>query len=127
MLTCVPPFLSQDLVSHILKNIIKAFLATFIGIPFLKIASGKTELNLVGKKHWVSYIPKKYVVALFNSGQPGCSLKFSWLIFWWRLRNIPIPKQRFVSDQQRRRVNIQEKKQIITWKHTQNYLYIFIE
>jgi len=47
MLTCVPPFLSQDLVSHILKNIIKAFLATFIGIPFLKIASGKTELNLL--------------------------------------------------------------------------------
>jgi len=45
MLTCVPPFLSQDLVTHILKNIIKAFLATFIGLPFLKIASGKTELS----------------------------------------------------------------------------------
>lgn len=48
MLTCVPPYLSQDLVSHILKNIIKAFLATFIGLPFLKIASGKTELSLIG-------------------------------------------------------------------------------
>eukprot|EP00090_Calanus_glacialis_P021655 TRINITY_DN33428_c0_g1_i1.p1 TRINITY_DN33428_c0_g1~~TRINITY_DN33428_c0_g1_i1.p1 ORF type:complete len:353 (+),score=59.80 TRINITY_DN33428_c0_g1_i1:303-1361(+) len=47
MLTCVPPFLSQDLVSHILKNIIKAFLATFIGLPFFKIASGKTELTLL--------------------------------------------------------------------------------
>ena len=49
MLTCVPPFLSQDLVSHILKNIIKAFLATFIGLPFFKIASGKTELTLVNQ------------------------------------------------------------------------------
>jgi len=47
MLTCVPPYLSQDLVTHILKNIIKAFLATFIGLPFLKIASGKTELTLL--------------------------------------------------------------------------------
>jgi len=45
MLTCVHPFLSQELVTHILKNIIKAFLATFIGLPFLKIASGKTELT----------------------------------------------------------------------------------
>ena len=47
MLTCVHPFLSQDLVTHILKNIIKAFLATFIGLPFLKIASGRTELTQV--------------------------------------------------------------------------------
>ena len=47
MLTCVHPFLSQELVTHILKNIIKAFLATFIGLPFLKIASGKTELTQV--------------------------------------------------------------------------------
>jgi len=47
MLSCVPPFLSQPLVCHLLKNIIKAFLATFIGLPFLKIASSKTELNLL--------------------------------------------------------------------------------
>eukprot|EP00090_Calanus_glacialis_P020824 TRINITY_DN32142_c0_g1_i1.p1 TRINITY_DN32142_c0_g1~~TRINITY_DN32142_c0_g1_i1.p1 ORF type:complete len:351 (-),score=61.21 TRINITY_DN32142_c0_g1_i1:68-1120(-) len=44
MLTCVPPFLSQDMVVHLLKNIIKAFLATFIGIPYLSICAEKTEL-----------------------------------------------------------------------------------
>ena len=44
MLTCVPPFLSQDMVVHLLKNIIKAFLATFIGIPYLSICAEKNEI-----------------------------------------------------------------------------------
>ena len=39
MLTCVPP-LSLHMVAHFLKNIIKAFLATFIGIPFLGLCRG---------------------------------------------------------------------------------------
>jgi len=43
MLTCVPPFLSQDLVVHLLKNYIKAFLATGLGIPFIKLCSEKIE------------------------------------------------------------------------------------
>jgi len=43
MLTCVPPFLSQDLVVHLLKNYIKAFLATGLGIPFIKLCSGKVD------------------------------------------------------------------------------------
>ena len=37
MLTCVAPYMSVDIVCHFLKNCIKAFLATFIGIPFLAI------------------------------------------------------------------------------------------
>lgn len=45
MLTCVPPFLSQDLVVHLLKNYIKAFLATGLGIPFIKLCSGKVEVK----------------------------------------------------------------------------------
>ena len=47
MLTCVPPYLSQDMVVHLLKNIIKAFLATFMGIPYLTICAEKTELPQV--------------------------------------------------------------------------------
>jgi len=45
MLTCVPPFLSQDMVVHLLKNIMKAFLATFMGIPYLSLCAQKTERN----------------------------------------------------------------------------------
>lgn len=45
MLTCVPPFLSQTLVAHSLKNYIKAFLTTFVGIPYLTLCTGKTELR----------------------------------------------------------------------------------
>jgi len=37
MLACVPPFLSQDHIVYMLKNIIKGFLATFIGVPFLNV------------------------------------------------------------------------------------------
>ena len=49
--TCVPPFMSVDLVSHFLKNTIKGFLATFIGIPFLTICKDKLEYpSQVGKK-----------------------------------------------------------------------------
>jgi len=45
MLTCVPPFLSQALVAHTLKNYIKAFLATFIGLPYLGLCSASTQLQ----------------------------------------------------------------------------------
>ena len=66
MLTCVPPFLSQTLVAHTLKNYIKvaitifldftiiiitiytqAFLATFVGIPYLTLCAGNTELQVI--------------------------------------------------------------------------------
>ena len=73
MLTCVPPFLSQTLVAHTLKNyikvtiifiifildffiitnsiikflvIIQAFLATFVGIPYLTLCAGNTDLQV---------------------------------------------------------------------------------
>ena len=49
MLTCVPPFLSQGLVVHLLKNIMKAFLATFIGFPFLNICGQETMKTQVNK------------------------------------------------------------------------------
>merc|ERR1719208_518723 len=42
MQTCVHPFLAVDTVSHFLKNCIKGFLATFIGIPFLTICKDKS-------------------------------------------------------------------------------------
>lgn len=45
MLTCVPPFLSQDIVVHLLKNYIKAFLATGLGLPFLKLCSSENEVS----------------------------------------------------------------------------------
>ena len=45
MQTCVPPFMSVDTVSHFLKNCIKGFLATFIGIPFLTICRERTIVN----------------------------------------------------------------------------------
>jgi len=43
MLTCVPPNLSQELVVHLLKNYIKAFLATGLGLPFIKLCSSKMD------------------------------------------------------------------------------------
>ena len=39
ILNCLPPFFSAQDVEHLLKNIMKAFLATWIGGPFLKICS----------------------------------------------------------------------------------------
>jgi len=45
MLTCVPPYLSQDIVVHFLKNIIKAFLATFIGVPYLSMCAETTQVS----------------------------------------------------------------------------------
>ena len=60
MQTCVPPFMSVDLVSHFLKNCIKGFLATFIGVPFLTICKDKLEYPLqVGKKN--KYLDLDYV------------------------------------------------------------------
>jgi len=43
MLTCVPPFLSQELVVHLQKNYIKAFLATGLGLPFIKLCLSKVD------------------------------------------------------------------------------------
>ena len=48
-MTCVPPFPSQDLVVYLLKNIMKGFLATFIGFPFLNICGQKTIKPQVNK------------------------------------------------------------------------------
>ena len=45
MLSCVPPHLSLERVEHLLKNCIKAFLATFIGVPYLSICYGKIEMH----------------------------------------------------------------------------------
>ena len=39
ILNCLPPLFSIQDVEHLLKNIMKAFLATWIGGPFLKICS----------------------------------------------------------------------------------------
>ena len=51
MLQCVPPFLSQKLVEHLMKNYIKAFLATGIGLAMMNlVAEVETE------KIKVSYI-----------------------------------------------------------------------
>ena len=36
MLNCLPPFYSVSNVEHLLKNCMKAFLSTWIGVPFLK-------------------------------------------------------------------------------------------
>lgn len=49
MLTCVPPFLSQDMVVHFLKNVIKAFLATFLGVPYLKICAEQNDLPQISE------------------------------------------------------------------------------
>merc|ERR1711915_920919 len=47
MLTCVPPFLTTNIVVDLLKNYIKAFLATGLGLPFIKLCAEKTESNQV--------------------------------------------------------------------------------
>ena len=39
MLQCVPPFLSQRMVEHLVKNYIKAFLATGIGMAMMKLVA----------------------------------------------------------------------------------------
>jgi len=44
MLTCVYPFLSQNLAVHLLKNIMKGFLSTFISFPFLNICGQETVI-----------------------------------------------------------------------------------
>lgn len=49
MLQCVPPFLSQKLVEHLMKNYIKAFLATGIGMVMMKIIA-EPENNAVSEK-----------------------------------------------------------------------------
>jgi len=43
MLSCVPPYISEEDVGHILKNVMKAFLATGLGLPFLNICAGSTD------------------------------------------------------------------------------------
>ena len=39
MLQCVPPFLSQKMVEHLMKNYIKAFVATGIGMAMMKMVA----------------------------------------------------------------------------------------
>lgn len=39
MLTCVPPFLSQTLVVHLMKNYIKAFVATGLGLAMINLVA----------------------------------------------------------------------------------------
>ena len=47
MLQCVPPFLSQKIVEHLMKNYIKAFLATGIGMAMMKLVA-ENEKDKVG-------------------------------------------------------------------------------
>ena len=46
ILNCLPPFFSAQDVEHLLKNIMKAFLATWIGGPFLKYCSEDSEVSI---------------------------------------------------------------------------------
>ena len=39
MVKCVPPFLSQKIVEHLMKNYIKAFVATGIGMAMMKMVA----------------------------------------------------------------------------------------
>jgi len=39
MLSCVPPYLSQDLVVHLMKNYIKAFVATGLGLAMINLVA----------------------------------------------------------------------------------------
>ena len=39
MLTCVPPYLSQSLVVHLMKNYIKAFVATGLGLAMINLVA----------------------------------------------------------------------------------------
>jgi len=39
MLSCVPPYLSQDLVVHLMKNYIKAFVATGLGLAMMNLVA----------------------------------------------------------------------------------------
>ena len=46
MLNCVPPYLSQALVVHLMKNYIKAFVATGLGLAMMNLV-GQTDTDLV--------------------------------------------------------------------------------
>lgn len=59
MLTCVSPYMSVEIVCHFLKNCIKAFLATFIGIPFLAICKERTSTTQQSPLvHWSDSDPE---------------------------------------------------------------------
>jgi len=45
MLNCVPPYLSQALVVHLMKNYIKAFVATGLGLAMMNLV-GQTDTDL---------------------------------------------------------------------------------
>lgn len=45
MLNCLPPFFSIQDIEHLLKNVMKAFLATWIGGPFLKLCSENATIK----------------------------------------------------------------------------------
>lgn len=46
MLHCVPPFLSQKIVEHLMKNYIKAFLATGIGLAMMKLVAESERIKV---------------------------------------------------------------------------------
>ena len=46
MLLCVPPFLSQKIVEHLMKNYIKAFLATGIGLAMMKLVAESERIKV---------------------------------------------------------------------------------
>ena len=48
MLQCVPPFLSQRMVEHLVKNYIKAFLATGIGMAMMKLVAEEAHQQSSG-------------------------------------------------------------------------------
>ena len=43
MLACLPPYYSVETVTHLLKNIMKAFLATWIGFPYITFCAEETK------------------------------------------------------------------------------------
>ena len=48
MLTCVPPYLSQASVVHLMKNYIKAFVATGLGLAMINLVAG-TDTDRVSR------------------------------------------------------------------------------
>ena len=59
MLQCVPPFLSQKLVEHLMKNYIKAFLATGIGLAMMKLVA-EVESEKIKVSHDLTSWWKEY-------------------------------------------------------------------
>jgi len=71
MLTCVPPFLTTNIVVDLLKNYIKAFLATGLGLPFIKLCAEKTESNQSQTCHMNSSQPSMSSLVSDESSRPS--------------------------------------------------------